>query len=106
MAKYKLGDKINRGFIFLVVVLGLVMVMRFAFAVFVPAGQVQLDQVEYPETQDNYAETVNALDIPIEWVDSTLLQILAEDTTGEKVRAFLPLDSAKLQQLINKYCSE
>ena len=85
MKKRKLGDKINRGFVGLVIVLGSIMIIRFAVAVV----KHDVEHIEwrpeeeglghdsdnftiYPETQDDCAETANGLGVPIEYIDSTI----------------------------------
>ena len=82
MKKRKLGDRINRGFVGLVIVLGSIMIIRFAVAVV----KHDVEYIEsyresdfdsdnftiYPETQDDCAETANGLGVPIEYIDSTI----------------------------------
>ncbi len=122
MTKRKLGDRINRGFVAVIIILGSIMIIRFAIAVVkydveriewresdfelskdeFPEGNSNSFKV-YPETQDDFAETAHALNIPLEWIDSTLIFILQEDSTGA-FRAFLPLeDSLALKALYDRY---
>lgn len=65
--KRNLGDNINRGFYITVVTLSIIMIIRFVIAI----AQHKQPQ-EYPETQDDFAETANGLGIPLELVDSTV----------------------------------
>lgn len=68
MKKRKLGDRINRGFVAIVLVLSAVMLIRAAFAIIQPEEKI----VSYPETQDDFAETANGLGISVEMVDSSI----------------------------------
>ena len=76
MKKRKLGDRINRGFTGLVILLGSIMIIRFALSVAKTDIEHiewrESDFVEYPETQDDFAETANGLGIPVSEVDSTI----------------------------------
>jgi histidinol-phosphate/aromatic aminotransferase/cobyric acid decarboxylase-like protein len=91
MSKRTLGDKINRGFMIIVIVLGSIMLIRFAIAVVNYGGE---EVVAYPETQDDYAETANALGIPIENVDSIVdsmyiqATILKDTATLRKIKEY------------------
>jgi hypothetical protein len=49
MSKRKLGDKINRGFVLIVIVLGTIMAVRFVIA-------VTKHDVEYIERESDYDE--------------------------------------------------
>jgi hypothetical protein len=116
MSKRTLGDRINRGFVLIVIVLGGIMAIRFAIAV----TKYDVERIEwrpeeeglghdsdnftlYPETQDDVAETANALEIPIEWVDSALLEMMEDSGSGAYIRAYLPLDSITLRKLVEHY---
>jgi hypothetical protein len=73
MKKRKLGDRINRGFAGLVFILGAIIAIRFAVAVTkydVELIEWRESDFEYPETQDDCAETANGLGVPLELVDS------------------------------------
>ena len=69
--KRKLGDKINRGFVLVVLVLGSIMAIRFAVAV-TKHDTEHIEYPLYPETQDDIGETANGLDVPREIVDTTV----------------------------------
>ena len=74
MKKQTLGDKINRGFVLIVIVLGTIMAIRFAVAV-VKHDTEYIERESdflYPETQDDLGETANGLDVPRSIVDTTV----------------------------------
>ena len=69
MTKRKLGNKINRGFMIVVIILCVVIAIRFTIAVI----KYDTEHIEaYPETQDNFGETAHGLGISRELVDSTV----------------------------------
>lgn len=84
MKKRKLGDKINRGFVAVVLILGSIMIIRFVVGVV----KYDVERIEwrpeyegghdsdnftlYPETQDDLGETANGLDVPRSIVDTTV----------------------------------
>ena len=69
MSKRKLGDKINRGFMIIVLILGIIMVVRFTISI---VKQERNPPINYPETQDDIAETANGLGISPELVNWTV----------------------------------
>ena len=71
MKKRKLGDKINRGFVIIILILGGIMMVRFGIKVIIDTIKPQPQQ-EYPETQDDFGETAHGLDVPRELIDSTV----------------------------------
>ena len=72
---HKIGDKINRGFTLIVIILGSIMIIRFVVAVATTDHDFEYDSDHftiYPETQDDCAETANGLGVPLEYIDSTI----------------------------------
>lgn len=68
--KRKLGDKINRGFTITVIILGVAFIIRGTIGVV--NHNKCIEYPAYPETMDEFAETANGLDVPLELVDSTV----------------------------------
>ena len=69
MRKRTVGDKINRGFVIIVLILSGIMMIRFGVKMII---DVVKPQQEYPETQDDFGETAHGLDVPRELIDSTV----------------------------------
>ena len=71
MRKRTVGDKINRGFVIIVLILSGIMMIRFGVKMII---DVVKPQQEYPETQDDFGETAHGLDISVAIVDSIVDQ--------------------------------
>ena len=68
-SKRTLGDRINRGFAGLIILLLSIIIIRFA----VNVATTDIEDIKsYPETMDEFLETSNSLDVPIELIDSTV----------------------------------
>lgn len=89
----KLGDKINRGFAGIIIILGMIFILRAAIGIAKHEWQPPYAYPEYPETQDDFAETANGLDIPLHYVDSIV--------DSAYVDGFFDDDSRKVEDLLS-----
>ncbi len=79
-SKRTLGDRINRGFAGLIILLLSIIIIRFA----VNVATTDIEDIKsYPETMDEFLETSNSLDVPIELIDSTVNDAFVDEFFNE-----------------------